>query len=138
MIRAEKRRREKALKKIYKRIPDCHCKGLCTQACGPVMFSATERAKVESLAPNGWEDFQAGTYMPVRDEPDDLTCPFLQDDKCSIYDDRPLICRMYGSAEKLQCEHGCKPTVSVKKEAEIRDEYFQLIQMEGDYDGQRT
>lgn len=131
--RPEKRRCGRALKKIYKRVPDCHCKGLCVQACGPVPFSATERAKVESLAPHGWIDWEnpVGTYIPVSDENSDLICPFLQQGKCSIYDDRPLVCRMYGAAEKLQCEHGCKPTVSVQKEAEIRNEYFRLIQMEG-------
>jgi len=98
MARAKKRRLERALQKIYKKVPNCACKGLCTQACGPVMFSETEMNKVKDLAPHGWHDWAAGTYMPIRPEPDDLTCPFLKEDKCSIYENRPLICRVYGSA----------------------------------------
>ena len=63
-----------------------------------------------------------------------LTCPMLKDNKCSIYDKRPLICRLYGVVENMKCRFGCKPTryltnkegvalVSAVKKLEI-DEYF--------------
>ena len=34
----------------------------------------------------------------------------LKDNKCSIYDKRPLICRLYGVVENMKCRFGCKPT----------------------------
>ena len=106
--RSETRRNEKALQKIYDRIPDCHCKGLCQGACGPVPFSAIERAKVEHLAE--WEEWKGLGSVPKSDG---LTCAFLKDNKCSIYENRPLICRLYGSVkETLQCDHGCRPTMT--------------------------
>lgn len=130
MNRAKRRNSRKELQKLYKCIPDCKCKGLCTEACGPVPFSAMERLKVENKAPNGWVDWDHGTYMPRRVPADDLTCPFLKDSKCSIYKDRPLICRIYGSVEDLQCGHGCKPTITKLQENKIRDKYLAIIKGE--------
>lgn len=40
---------------------------------------------------------------------DTLTCNFLHNDKCSIYEDRPLICRLWGAVKQMRCPHGCKP-----------------------------
>lgn len=37
-------------------------------------------------------------------------CPYLQLRRCSIYAQRPLICRVFGTAEGLPCRHGCKPS----------------------------
>jgi hypothetical protein len=40
-------------------------------------------------------------------EPNGTSCELLVDGRCSIYQDRPLICRLYGVAEGLPCPHGC-------------------------------
>lgn len=37
------------------------------------------------------------------------TCPYLTDGRCSIYDARPMICRMWGVARTMPCPHGCEP-----------------------------
>jgi Fe-S-cluster containining protein len=29
--------------------------------------------------------------------------------RCTVYEARPLICRVYGAAEGLRCPHGCTP-----------------------------
>lgn len=40
----------------------------------------------------------------------DLTCNHLSDDKrCEIYEDRPMICRVYGMTRALPCPFGCEP-----------------------------
>jgi Fe-S-cluster containining protein len=38
-------------------------------------------------------------------------CPYLEDGRCSVYDVRPLVCRLWGlvDAPGLRCEHGCMP-----------------------------
>jgi Fe-S-cluster containining protein len=37
-------------------------------------------------------------------------CGYLDPFKrCAVYENRPMICRFYGAAEGLECEHGCKP-----------------------------
>jgi Fe-S-cluster containining protein len=40
---------------------------------------------------------------------DDAVCDYLSEGKCSVYDQRPAICRLFGSTEKLMCPHGCVP-----------------------------
>jgi len=40
-------------------------------------------------------------------DPDDLTCPYLKQKRCSIHDARPLACRMYGTVAGMLCPHGC-------------------------------
>lgn len=44
----------------------------------------------------------------------DGSCAFLDNRKCSIYNNRPVICRLYGTVEKLRCPYidinGCKRT----------------------------
>lgn len=39
----------------------------------------------------------------------DLTCSLLRDDRCSVYDIRPSICRLWGLVESMPCLWGCKP-----------------------------
>jgi Fe-S-cluster containining protein len=40
-----------------------------------------------------------------------LTCPLLDmNNMCTIYDIRPMICRIFGLVKKMRCPHGCKPT----------------------------
>lgn len=38
-----------------------------------------------------------------------LTCGLLKKGRCSIYANRPLICRLFGVAKELPCPFGCKP-----------------------------
>jgi Fe-S-cluster containining protein len=37
-------------------------------------------------------------------------CPALSDaGRCTVYDDRPFVCRIYGVTEMLACPYGCEP-----------------------------
>lgn len=38
------------------------------------------------------------------------TCPALKHDRCTVYDVRPLICRMWGAVESMPCHFGCEVT----------------------------
>jgi hypothetical protein len=49
-----------------------------------------------------------------------LICSKKIDGRCSIYEDRPLICRLYGSVDKFACPHGCKPTGGFLPERKAR------------------
>jgi Fe-S-cluster containining protein len=35
----------------------------------------------------------------------DGTCPFLKDGACSIYEDRPNVCKKYGEVPQLPCQY---------------------------------
>jgi hypothetical protein len=105
-------RADAALQALYDRVPDVGCKGLCHQACGPIDGGTRERVRMA----------RAGYPLPTPSERRRVValhqagierapnCPALTDNKrCAAYEIRPMICRIYGAAEGMRCEHGCTP-----------------------------
>lgn len=86
------------LAKIYAEVPDAQCKGLCHESCGPIAMSDHEERII--IAKHG--------TIPSADT-HSLQCNKLDNRRCSIYADRPLICRLYGATRRLKCLHGCGP-----------------------------
>ena len=83
---------------LYATLPDIKCKRRCQAACGPIMMSKAEANRIKERL-----------QRPVKPN-SDLSCPMLSImGSCTIYDIRPMICRLYGLANTLQCEHGCVP-----------------------------
>jgi Fe-S-cluster containining protein len=82
---------------LYAEMPALECQGKCAEACGPI---AMTRVEWERITDRG----------PVGSLAADLTCPLLVDERCSVYDVRPTICRLWGMVESMPCEWGCKPT----------------------------
>ncbi len=82
---------------LYSEIPDVQCKGLCTQACGPIAMSAFESGRM--LATTG--------VSPAVDG--EMSCIYLVRDRCAAYEVRPAICRLFGAVDSplLTCPHGC-------------------------------
>lgn len=103
-----RRRADRVLAELYAQVPDmADCRGLCHDSCGPIPTTARERERVA----------EAGARLPtvyrsltlIDDDPD-WRCPALGDDnRCTVYDVRPLICRLYGAVENMPCAHGCVP-----------------------------
>jgi len=86
-------------KQLYDKIPSFKCKPGCADCCGPVPFSRWEWGRVMD------KRYAAPAYMKT------LTCPYAVDGRCEIYEQRPLICRMFGAVDALlmACPHGCGP-----------------------------
>lgn len=88
---------------IYAELPKLRCIGKCQDACGPILLHAAEakRFEAEGLAVPDIPSMLASGH---------LDCTYLGPlGNCTIYDKRPLICRLYGMVEKMRCEHGCQP-----------------------------
>lgn len=85
------------LDRLYARLPRVACKRKCQECCGPIVMSAAEWARiVERLG-------YAPTVLAGG------ICPMLDRDegKCTVHDIRPMICRLWGAADGMRCEHGC-------------------------------
>ncbi|PRX66176.1 putative zinc- or iron-chelating protein [Nonomuraea fuscirosea] len=86
------------------------CKGLCQEHCTSI---AGGRREAQRMAEAGFPlPTSVGALMRERvsrvteAEP----CAALGDDgRCRAYELRPLICRLWGAAEGMPCEHGCVP-----------------------------
>jgi len=104
-----RRRQDADLDALYEQVPDVGCKGKCHNTCGAIDMSPREHARIRDVAgvdipePSG-ENILAhvkGTW----------SCPALTADKrCSVYEWRPMICRLSGAVEGLPCPHDCAPS----------------------------
>lgn len=92
------------LEGIYNQIPEVGCKGLCWTSCGPIAMSGRERQRIRQLG------VKIPHFREALHGPPGYYCPALTvDKKCSVYEVRPAICRLYGATEHLRCPYGCVP-----------------------------
>ncbi len=95
------------LEALYAAIPTFECKPGCSDCCGPVPFAKAE-----------WEPVKLVTRIAGSC----LDCSYSVGGKCSIYEHRPFMCRLFGATTepKLQCPHGCAPAKPLTgKQAQI-------------------
>lgn len=95
-----------SLADVYARIPPVACKGLCEDSCGPIAMSVEEDARLQEL---GVRIPSMVDKVGVVEGGGDYYCPALADGRCSVYEDRPTICRLWGATESMPCPHGCTP-----------------------------
>ena len=83
---------------IYARLPKLECRGYCHIHCTGVPMSKEEYRRLKEAA--------GGQLTIVNGD----RCSILDDqNRCSQYRHRPLICRLYGIVEGMRCPHGCRP-----------------------------
>jgi uncharacterized protein len=85
-----------------RRIPAFACIPGCHDCCGPVTATPEEMAR-----------------LPVKSEAEHAqalaawSCPHLAEHGCTAYSERPLICRLFGTAPDLPCPHGRRPEILI-------------------------
>lgn len=101
MKRNQRVAQDGALNVLYEWVPSVACKGLCHYVCTTVDAGPRERQRIAD----------AGVTLPlfVVDGEHGHTCPALVDGRCSVYDVRPMICRLWGASSVMPCPHGCEP-----------------------------
>jgi len=55
----------------------------------------------------------------------ELSCPHLGENGCQSYDERPLICRLFGTTPRLPCPNGKRPEAMI--DARIEQRIFQYF-----------
>lgn len=78
----------------WAKVPKLRCRGLCQSSCRVWQATPSEVALLEKVA-------------TVR--PQGTQCPFLVENRCSVYPLRPLVCRAWGTVPSMACPHGCEP-----------------------------
>lgn len=80
---------ENEISELYKQIPSSVCRSGCSECCtNMIQLSPSEERRIGGYEWNG-------------------KCSHLIDGKCSVYKDRPFVCRIYGTNELMRCD-GCK------------------------------
>jgi len=94
-----------ALQALYDRVPAIpDCDGRCWISCGPTDRSQREEQRIRA----------AGYRITPVDEAlrtlDTYWCEALTGDKrCAVYEMRPMVCRLWGAVEGMNCPYGCVP-----------------------------
>lgn len=71
---------------IYAKIPQTHCSDSCYKCCtNIVQFSRSEEEAMGGYEWNG-------------------KCSHLVDGKCSVYENRPFVCRIFGASVLFKCD----------------------------------
>ncbi|UTW09782.1 YkgJ family cysteine cluster protein [Pseudomonas benzenivorans] len=90
-------------------IPAFECVPGCHDCCGPVTASSEEMAR---LPVKGIAAHEAALA--------DYNCVHLGPNGCEVYDQRPLICRLFGTTPNLPCPNGRGPEQPIEPAVEHR------------------
>ncbi len=92
-----------------RQIPAFACLPGCHDCCGPVLASTDELAR---LPPASAERHAAAI--------EHWDCVHLGEQGCSVYDERPLVCRLFGTTPRLPCPHGRGPALMIAPEMDAK------------------
>lgn len=107
-----KRRRDQKLDAeldaLYAEMPEIKCKGLCAESCGPIHMSRREHQRIRERGVTIMNQAEALNQYLTTGE---YECAALKDERCTVYEVRPLICRMWGlvDIDSMRCPWGCVP-----------------------------
>ncbi len=92
---------------LREQIPSFECVPGCHDCCGPVTTSSEEMARLPRKSAAEQEAALA-----------ELNCVHLGPNGCTVYDERPLICRLFGTTQNLPCPNGRRPAELIHPTAE--------------------
>lgn len=112
---------------LLSKLPTFECKPGCADCCGPVMMSRLELKRI--VARTGIDPKRLNAQWMLKEGC--ISCPLLTaDNRCSVYDIRPAICRVFGSSAhpRLRCPHGLGPLepISAKQTNSLIDQVMEL------------
>lgn len=99
--------------RLRERIPSFECVPGCHDCCGPVTTSTEEMSR-----------------LPIKTDAEhevaleDLNCVHLGPNGCTVYAERPLICRLFGTTPDMPCPNGRRPENLVDTEIERQVHFF--------------
>ena len=97
---------------LLESVPKFECKAGCADCCGLIAVSKLELKRIVARTGIKPEMLKTSFRLKQLKKTGCLDCPLLDSqNKCSVYDIRPAICRVYGASDhvRLQCPHGLKP-----------------------------
>lgn len=103
----------KIIARLREQIPTFKCTPGCHDCCGPVTTSSEEMSR-----------------LPVKSEADheaalsELNCVHLGPNGCEVYEERPLICRLFGTTPNLACPNSCRPKQMIEPDVERQIHHY--------------
>lgn len=112
------------LNNIYSKIPDFNCQH-CHECEGPIIWFKPEEINIrEYLHKNNLEYI---IWSTEEFQKYNMKCPYLKNNRCSIYPVRPIVCRLQGNISELPCKFNKNNLITDKKFQEIKNEFNNLL-----------
>lgn len=98
---------------LRENIPSFECVPGCHDCCGPVTTSPEEMSR-----------------LPVKTDAEheaalnDLSCVHLGPNGCTVYGERPLICRLFGTTKTMPCPNDRGPERMVAPDIERQVHHY--------------
>lgn len=109
---------------IYDALPKVQCRGKCQSYCEDIDMSTAERERIRDAT---------GLTIPKGRTGDHRQCPALGIlGTCTVYEVRPLICRVWGAADGMRCPHGCEPDKRMTR-AQVFHTFVDVMLASGDW-----
>lgn len=105
---------DRAIDQLRLQIPGFACVPGCHDCCGPVTASSEELARLP-VKTDAEHDAALANY----------DCVHLGPQGCTVYEQRPLICRLFGTTASLPCPRGQRPDTPT--EAAVERQVHRLI-----------
>ena len=112
-----------ALAEVYAQLPRITCQGLCADSCTSFGMTVVEQRAIRAQTGKTLPLVHAGSYCPA------LT--ILR--QCSVYESRPMICRLWGLVPAMRCNYGCVPEGSFLADAQCYEFLAQVAEISGDH-----
>jgi Fe-S-cluster containining protein len=99
--------------RLRERIPTFACVPGCHDCCGPVTTSSEEMSR-----------------LPVKSDAEhdaalnEFNCVHLGPNGCQVYDERPLICRLFGTTPRMPCPNGRRPEEMIEPQVERQIHHY--------------
>lgn len=88
-----------ALDAVYAEMPGIACQQKCRECCSLILMSRSEDRRIREATGRPFPEANMET----------LECGWLTEDgRCSHYQLRPGICRLWGVVESMRCPFGCE------------------------------
>lgn len=114
----------KRLNNIYSQIPSFECKH-CHQCEGPIIWFKPEEINISDYLEK--HNMKYRQWTKEQFERNNKKCPYLKNDRCSIYPVRPIVCRLQGTINDLPCKHNKEILLDKDELLNIKKEMDQLI-----------
>ena len=110
---AKEQARYRALDVLYAELPSVECKGLCVEECSAL--TPIKGAEARRIGHKGHGER--------------TMCAHLKDGRCTVYERRPMVCRLWGLADgpPLVCRWGCRPSRALTLDE--ADEYLRQARL---------
>lgn len=104
---------QEVILRLRANIPAFECVKGCHDCCGPVTTSSEEMSRLPVKTDAEHEAALNG-----------FNCVHLGPNGCTVYDERPLICRLFGTTPRMPCPNDRRPDEPVDPKIEREVHHF--------------